>query len=495
MKHLAPILLLLLTSLSCTNDAPSPTPEFSIRDSLKTSVITVEVPNFDGSVDPITGLAYWYVWHSQDQESRQLFLDAVGRTSFEVSENTLRSYNLYYGGNHFEMVVRPGEDLTVQFLPDTINGGYLLKAPDAPFTDQAAEIIDLLTPPDYPTRDSLSKGITDLDSMLAFHQDIAVQRRQRLANLWATGKYTDPLLLAYANCYIDNEIYSEFNQEVIIAGMSSNADSLRQLYWRNNIGIPFTEPTIFNSELISNLHYEQMAVTRSAYKVTKHLPKAARKAAYYAESVRLIDSLYDGYLHDVFLTLIYNLQLQVENQAPTLVTDAERFVRTTPYPSLSGPIQEKLSILAGEVKPIDLYEQQLPEIPVGMDNPIPDILAEHAGKVIVLDFWATWCSPCIDEMKNDYPAFMKKYDPEQVAVVFLAQRSPENIWRDMVSKLEFSAIHLQTNKEQTSVVGKLFGIGGIPHHVIFDQNGKLAKAKTDGPGYGLAEEVDKLLGQ
>jgi hypothetical protein len=70
MKHLAPILLLLLTSLSCTNDAPSPTPEFSIRDSLKTSVITVEVPNFDGSVDPITGLAYWYVWHSQDQESR-----------------------------------------------------------------------------------------------------------------------------------------------------------------------------------------------------------------------------------------------------------------------------------------------------------------------------------------------------------------------------------------------------------------------------------------
>ena len=88
---------------------------------------------------------------------------------------------------------------------------------------------------------------------------------------------------------------------------------------------------------------------------------------------------------------------------------------------------------------------------------------------------------------------MKKDAPEQVAVVFLAQRRPEHIWQDMVSTLEFSAIHLQTNKEQTSVVGKLFGIGGIPHHVIFDQNGKLAKAKTDGPGYGWAEEVDCMV--
>lgn len=129
-----------------------------------------------------------------------------------------------------------------------------------------------------------------------------------------------------------------------------------------------------------------------------------------------------------------------------------------------------------------------------MDNPIPAILAEHAGKVIILDFWATWCSPCINEMENHYPAFMKKYDPEQVAVVFLAQSSPENLWRDQISKLEFSAIHLRTNKEQTSVVGKLFGISGIPHHTIFDQQGKLVKAKTGGPGHGLADEVDKLLG-
>lgn len=493
MKYLS-LLLLLPFFVSCETSDPMVLPEFSVRDSLKTSVVTVEVPGFDEEIDPITGLVYWYTWHSQDQENQQLFLDGGGRASFEVTSNVVRSYNLIYGEEFFEFLVRPGEDLAIQFLRDTVNGGYQFRAPDAPFTAQAAEIITILEPPAWPVLDSLSEGISDLDSLLAFYQEIAVQRRDRLAELWATGKYTDHLLLAYANCYIDNKIYSDFNVEVIMAGMSSNADSLQQRYWRDSIVTPFAEPIIVTSDLISNLHYQHMAVINLAYVATLHMPQPERKAAYYTESVRLIDSLYSGFIHDFMLTRIYNLQLMVNEPAPTLVADAEQFVRTTPYPALSGPIREKLSIRAGEVKPVDLYVQQLPNIPEGMDNPIPDILAAHAGKVIVLDFWATWCSPCIDEMKNDYPAFMKKYDPEQVAVVFLARRSPENVWREQISKLEFSAIHLLNNKEQTSVTNKLFGVSGIPHHALFDQQGKLVKAKTDGPAYGLAEEVDKLLG-
>lgn len=98
-------------------------------------------------------------------------------------------------------------------------------------------------------------------------------------------------------------------------------------------------------------------------------------------------------------------------------------------------------------------------------------------------------------MKNDYPAFMKKYDPEQVAVVFLARRSPENIWRDQISKLEYPAIHLLTNEEQTTVLNRLFGISGIPHHAVFDQTGTLVQAKVNGPGHGLEAVVDGLLGR
>jgi thiol-disulfide isomerase/thioredoxin len=494
MKLIPLLLLLLLVSQNCTNEESISTPEFSVRDSLTTSIINIEVPDFDESVNPNTVRAYWDVWHSQDNESHQLFLDADGHTSFEVSENITRSYSLIYGESFLDLVVRPGENLNLQLLRDAANNEYRLHALGSPFTNEAAEIISVLAPPIWPVRDSLTTGITDLDSLFAIHEGFAEQRRQRLKRLWGSEKYTDPLLLEYANSYINHQVRHDLNNQVMSVQESPNLDSLLQRYLMPNAGKQFADPTIFNAELIRDLHYEQMAVTSLAYSATKHLPKAKRKAAYYAKSVRLVDSLYDGYLHDLFLTRIYNLQLPVKDPAPGLVADAKRFIRTTPYPSLSGPIRKKLSVLAGEVKPIDLYEQQLPKIPAGMDNPIPDILAANAGKVIVLDFWATWCSPCINEMKDGYPAFMEKYDPEQVVVVFLARNSPENIWRDQVSKLKFSAVHLLTNKEQTNVVNKLFGISGIPHHAIFDQQGKLVTAKTDGPRYGLADEVDKLLG-
>ena len=67
-------------------------------------------------------------------------------------------------------------------------------------------------------------------------------------------------------------------------------------------------------------------------------------------------------------------------------------------------------------------------------------------------------------------------------MVFLARRSPENIWRDQMSKREYSAIHLLTNEEQTTVLNRLFGISGIPHHAVFDQAGTLVQAKVGRAG-------------
>jgi thiol-disulfide isomerase/thioredoxin len=142
---------------------------------------------------------------------------------------------------------------------------------------------------------------------------------------------------------------------------------------------------------------------------------------------------------------------------------------------------------------MDAYEQSYLNLPEGLDNPVPAILEKHAGKVIVLDFWATWCAPCISEMKNGYPQLIHKYSPEEVAFVFLARRSSATNWRDRISKLQFSADHYLTDDQQAAVTSKLFGIGAIPHHTLFDRQGNLVKAEASRSLSGLEREIDALL--
>lgn len=81
----------------------------------------------------------------------------------------------------------------------------------------------------------------------------------------------------------------------------------------------------------------------------------------------------------------------------------------------------------------------------------------------------------------------------RVTFVGLARRSSKANWRDRISKLQFSADHYLTDDDQTAVLNKLFGIGGIPHHTLFDQRGQLVNARANGPGHGLKREIAALL--
>lgn len=69
------------------------------------------------------------------------------------------------------------------------------------------------------------------------------------------------------------------------------------------------------------------------------------------------------------------------------------------------------------------------------DNKIE--LADFAGKLIVIDFWATWCKPCL-QLEGDYKKIVKKYNSDD-SIIFLsiAVRQQEEKWRK----------HIKGNKE------------------------------------------------
>jgi len=120
--------------------------------------------------------------------------------------------------------------------------------------------------------------------------------------------------------------------------------------------------------------------------------------------------------------------------------------------------------------------------------------ADYAGKVLVINFWASWCKPCEQEAA-DLEAAWKQYQPTG-EVLFLGvdyvDTEPE-----ARSYLEKFAITYPNGPDLRTEISQMFRIQGVPETYIVGRDGKLAYVKK-GPFLQLSEitqVVDGLLAQ
>ena len=116
-------------------------------------------------------------------------------------------------------------------------------------------------------------------------------------------------------------------------------------------------------------------------------------------------------------------------------------------------------------------------------------LADLRGKVVLIDFWATWCPPCREEVPNVVAAY-KKYHDQGFDVIGIS------LDQDKDKLLAFTKDHGMVwpqyfdGQGWDNSISKSFGIDSIPAMWLVGKDGKVVS--TDGRD-DLAGQVEKLL--
>jgi thiol-disulfide isomerase/thioredoxin len=96
---------------------------------------------------------------------------------------------------------------------------------------------------------------------------------------------------------------------------------------------------------------------------------------------------------------------------------------------------------------------------------------ELQGKVVLLDFWATWCGPCREALPH-LQKVAKKFQGEPLVILSISLDKDEQKWKEFIGKNEMTWLQSRDGGFE-GPVAKMFGVEAIPHTFTIDADGVL----------------------
>jgi thiol-disulfide isomerase/thioredoxin len=162
--------------------------------------------------------------------------------------------------------------------------------------------------------------------------------------------------------------------------------------------------------------------------------------------------------------------------------------------SSTAEIQEALISLQGTQRRMNLPGNSIELSGQLLDGSELD-WSSYRGKVVLVDYWATWCGPCREEIPNVLEAYRGYHDKGFEVLGISLDESPEQAkayietsnlpWATLFSKKKSAR-----GWQHPMVVH--YGISGIPQAILVDQEGKVVNLSARGPV--LMRELQRLLG-
>lgn len=121
------------------------------------------------------------------------------------------------------------------------------------------------------------------------------------------------------------------------------------------------------------------------------------------------------------------------------------------------------------------------------------VLGQFKNKVVYLDFWASWCSPCIEGLP-----YAKKieehYENRGLIVIYIGNKDKRSSLINAIKKYNIDGYHIILNEEETEVWRKEFNISETPSYILINKEGNVVNLNAPHPNEEeIYSQIDKLL--
>ena len=125
------------------------------------------------------------------------------------------------------------------------------------------------------------------------------------------------------------------------------------------------------------------------------------------------------------------------------------------------------------------------------------LIAPYKGKIIYLDIWGTWCSPCKHEMQFT-GAIKEAMKGKDIVFLYLANGSSDTSWKNVIKENHLTGEqveHYNLPSEQQDMIEKFLGVRSFPTYLVIDKEGKIINRDPMRPsrGQSLIDYLNKLL--
>jgi len=195
---------------------------------------------------------------------------------------------------------------------------------------------------------------------------------------------------------------------------------------------------------------------------------------------------------------IYGLAFREEELTPTLISKYSEMIKeefTDPYIrqlllSMCDKTSQKVKEIANLTIPVEAELSRHDSL--SGEVLFDKILNENKDKVIYIDIWATWCSPCKQQISHSLRMHEMLKDKD-VSFMYFCCSSEQQTWKNVIKQYQMKGNHILLNDDQYEYLKNRFLISGIPRYILIDKNGEIINPDAPRPdSEKILEQINEL---